>query len=246
MRQLLPVMIVLICAACQQKPAPAATALQDSLQTPELAPSAVEEPVNAKDTVTIGDRLFYFRDVAQSEFDAIPALVPDTSEAANIATAAGKVVRSGDSLIMQLGNGGQKVLVQNHHDGDDYAQFTFQGYMPEIQRWLVLNIGYEWFSYELISTHTGESISTIGIPRFSPDKKYFLTSNADLVAEFTTNGFELYQITKDGAVAAQNYFPEKWGPVDIRWKDANTLYGEIKEVNEQMEETTRYVKFTLQ
>ncbi|RPE05658.1 hypothetical protein EGT74_25120 [Chitinophaga lutea] len=244
MKQMLPVFLVLTFAACQQQPGGATQAVKDSVVTVSAAPAATAT-VSPTDTVTIGGRLFRFTDIGQSEFDAVPALVPDTSEAVNLARVPSRVQRSGDSLIFSLENGGQKILVNNHSDNDDYAQFIFQAYLPETQHWLVLHNGYEWFSYDLVSARDGEVIQTIGVPQFSPDKKYFIASNADLVAQFTDNGFELFEVRKDGPVEIHSGMLDNWGPVIIKWKDANTLVGEIKTVNEQMEETTRFVKFFL-
>ncbi len=244
MKQMLPVFLVLTFAACQQQPGTTTQAVRDSTLSVSAAPVAAITAAES-DTVTIGGRLFRFVDIDQGEFETVPGLEPDTSEAANIARAPSRVQRIGDSLIFSLENGGQKILVNNHSDNDDYAQFLFQAYLPETQHWLVLHNGYEWFSYEMVSARNGELISTIGVPQFSPDKKYFITANADLVAQFTDNGFELFEVRKDGPVEIYSGMPEKWGPVTIKWKAADTLVGEIKTVNEQMEETTRFVKFFL-
>ena len=125
----------------------------------------------------------------------MPEIKPDTSEAVNIRTAAGKVRRSGDSLIFRLENGQEKALVNNNKtDGDDYVEYTYNAYLPAIQSWLVFHAGYEWYAYDLVSARTGEVISTIGIPQFSPDNKYFICSNTDLEAAFTQNGFQLYEV----------------------------------------------------
>lgn len=247
MKQLLPAILLLLTAACQQQPPRQpvqAAGNEDTLTavTPEPRVAITE----VKDTITIGGRIFTWSAIDKSEFAAIPEMQPDTSEAVNIAKAGGKVVRAGDSLVFSLENGGRHVIVNNHHDGDDFAQFTYQGFIPELQHWLVLNIGYEWSSYDLISAHNGTLIRTIGIPQFSPDKKHFITSNVDLVAQFNENGFELYEVRESGPVLVQQYFPEKWGPAKIKWKDANTFYAEIREVDTQMEETIRHVKFSLQ
>ncbi|WP_119079857.1 hypothetical protein [Chitinophaga alhagiae] len=249
MKRLLPAFLILLSMACQQqapRQAVQAAGIGDSLSTVAPGPEAAAI-AEIKDTVTIGGRLFTWSPIDKSEFDAIPEMQPDTSEAVNIAKAPeGRVVRSGDSLIFSLINGGRHVVVNNHHDGDDFAQFTYQGFIPELQHWLVLNIGYEWFSYDLISARTGALLRTIGIPQFSPDKKYFIAANADLVAQFNDNGFELYEVRESGPVLVQEYQAEKWGPAKIKWKDANTFYAEIREVDTQMEETIRHVKFSLQ
>lgn len=244
MKQLVLVFVTSAFMACQQQPGKVTAAIQDSVLTVTAEPVAAAAGEDA-DTVTIGGRLFSWSAIDKSEFDAIPEMQPDTSEAVNISRAPGRVARSGDSLIFSLENGGQKVLLNNPEDNDNMALYTFLGFMPELQHWVVFNSGYEWSSYELINARNGEQISTLGIPQLSPDKKYFITANADLVAQFNTNGFELFENRKEGLVPIQHYMPETWGPIKIKWKNADTFYAEISEVNKQMEETIRHVKFSL-
>jgi hypothetical protein len=243
MKQLFTVFVIALFAACGQAPAGTATGAQEARDTFATAPVM---PVGQEsDTVTIGGRLFVWSHIEKSEFDAVPEMAPDTSEAVNIAAAPERVHRSGDSLVFSLENGGQKVLVNNHNDNEDMALYTYQAYIPEAQSWVVLNMGYEWFSYVLVNVRSGELQHTLGFPQLSPDKRFFIASNADLVAQFNPNGFELYEIRKNGPVMIQNYIAESWGPEKIKWKDADTFYAEISQVDEQMESTTRYVKFSL-
>lgn len=245
MKQLVLIFVISTLMACQQQPGTVAGGPRDSVLTVTAEPVAIA-PGEVADTVTIGGRLFTWSAIDKSEFDAIPEMQPDTNEALNISRVpGGRVVRSGDSLIFSLENGGQKVLVNNPNDNDDMAMFTFLGFMPELQHWVVFNSGYEWSSYELINARNGAQTGTLGIPQLSPDKKYFITANADLVAQFDANGFELFEVRKEGPVVIQSYMAETWGPVKIKWKNADTFYAEISEVNEQMEETIRHVKFSL-
>lgn len=239
-RFLLPVLLVTY-AACQQ---PATSATQETPQ--EAAPDSTiarQQPVLTElDTISIGGRLYNITEGKQEEFDAIAGMTTADSETQSIAKGQGLVRREGDSLIFQLENGAQKVLLNNLSDNDAYAEYHYQGYLPDLKHWVVYNAGYEWFSYDLVSRRTGEVIHTIGIPQLSPDKKYFLCSNSDLVAGFTDNGIQLYE-NRQGSIRQLDFrVLEKWGPVGIKWKNADTLLAHIIIVNQDMEETSRYVR----
>jgi hypothetical protein len=242
-RFLLPVSFVIF-AACQQ---PAATATQEKQKDsipPQAAANAVQTVLTELDTISIGGRLYNITEASQQEFDAVPGTQVDTSEVRALAKEQERVQRRGDSLIFQLDNGQQKVLVNNLADNDGYAEFHYQGYIPGLQHWVVYNSGYEWFSYDLVSKATGEVKSTIGLPQLSPDGKYFICSNSDLIAGFTDNGFELFEYKQGKIREVDGRLLEKWGPVEIKWKSADQLLAHMLIVNQDMEETSRYVRLT--
>lgn len=225
--------------SCQQPAPKAEEGIKDSLST------VTDSAATVIDTVTIGDRLYNITPATAAEFQQVPEFVADTSEAVNIRKDSLRVRRSGDSLIITLANGLQKVMINNNNDNEEYTQYTFQAYLPAMEHWVVFNAGYEWHSYELINTRTGEMTRTIGFPELSPDKKYFICSNTDLMAAFTTNGFELFQLTPEGKpVLLQERVLVNWGPAVIKWKDANTLMALQHYLDAGSEEHTRFIRLT--
>jgi hypothetical protein len=200
------------------------------------------------DTVSIGRQLYTITPATAEEFGQVPELIPDSSEAVNILRDSARVRRAGDdTLILTLANGRQKLMINNNEEGEEYTQFAYQAYLPAIEHWVVFNAGYEWHSYELISSRTGEMTRTIGFPQLSPDKKFFICSNTDLMAAFTLNGFQLFQLTPDlKPVLLQERELVNWGAVTIKWKDAATLVALQHYLDVHSDEHTRYIRLTPQ
>ncbi len=197
------------------------------------------------DTVTIGNQLYNITSSTAAEFRQVPEFPADTSEAVNILKDSMRVRRAGDSLVLTLANGRQKVMVNNNNDNEEYTQYTYQAYLPAIEHWVVFNAGYEWHSYELIDSRNGEMTRTIGFPELSPDKKYFICSNTDLMAAFTLNGFQLFQLTPGlNPVLLQERELVNWGPATIKWKDATTLVALQHYLDAHSEEHTRFIRLT--
>lgn len=122
-RFLLPLFLVTY-AACRQ---PATSATQETPQ--DAAPDstiAIQPVLTELDTVSIGGRLYSITEGEQEEFDAIASMAPGDSEAQSITKGQGLVRREGDSLIFQLENGAQKVLLNNLSDNDDYAEYHYR------------------------------------------------------------------------------------------------------------------------
>jgi hypothetical protein len=246
--------VVLMLTACQQtqkvqqisEPAvvPDTTARDTSLpqQAWTAPPPVAPEDWRERDTVTIGDVLYTVTDIDPAEFRAVPAYQPHPeTEDENILPYAGKVSRRGDSLLLKLEDGRTEVLTTSHSDGDDAADYRFLDYIPALKAYLVYVVGYEYYHCMLVHAATGAKINTVSIPQLSPDKRSFICSNSDLVAGFTTNGFELFRVSGDNIMLAQERQPESWGPVMIKWKDAKSFVAHLQERDAQMNETDRFV-----
>lgn len=226
--------------SCQQPSPGAEEGTKDSAVT-------VTDPANVViDTVTIGNQLYEITAASAEEFGQVPELIPDSSEAVNILRDSARVRRAGnDSLVLTLADGRQKIMVDNNEDGEEYTQYAYLAYLPAIQHWVVFNAGYEWHSYELIDARNGEMTRTIGFPQLSPDKKHFICSNADLMAAFTLNGFQLFQLTPElKPVLLQEQQLVNWGPVTIKWKDAKSLVAKQYYLDAQSNEHERFIRLT--
>lgn len=253
--------LTLMLTACQQtqqkqenqqtsEPAvvPDTMAIRDTSQKAWVAPPPVDpEDWRERDTVTIGDVLYMVTDIARAEFLAVPAYQPrPETEEKNILPYAGKVSRRGDSLLLKLAGGRTEALVTSHSKGDDGAdyndaEYRFLDYIPALKAYLVYVIGYEYYHCILVHAVTGAKINTVSIPQLSPDKRSFICSNSDLVAGFTTNGFELFRVAGDNIILVQERQPENWGPVMIKWKDAKSFVAHLQERDGQMNEKDRFV-----
>lgn len=226
--------------SCQQQTSSATEEVKDTVAT------VIDVPLIADgDTVTIGDQLYDITPVTAEEFNKVPEWKSDTSEAVNILKDSAHVRRAGDSLILTLANGQEKILVNNITEDENYAVYTYAAYLPAMQHFVVFNVGYEWHSYELYNFRDGEMTRTIGFPEISPDKKHFICSNTDLVAAFTLNGFQLFQLPPSlKPILLQERELENWGANTIKWKDGRTLVAWQDYLDKNGEVQSRYIRLT--
>jgi hypothetical protein len=77
----------------------------------------------------------------------------------------------------------------------------------------------------------------------APDKKRIICSNADLIAGYTDNGFEIFALQADGRLhSLEQRNLERLGPECIIWVAADTLVAKMGVRTDSYEEITRYVK----
>lgn len=252
MRFLMPAAMICGMAACQPgatqqgTDSTATAALADStlpdVELPSAKDTAAASEFGLPDTVTIHGQLYRVVPSTEELFNSAPEFKPDTSEAKNIAQWKDKAHRNGDTLILQLRNGAEKRLVQNHNDDDGFEDYVFQGYIPALKSFVVWRNGYEYYDVLLVHESAGEVVNTIGLPQVSPDGKRFITCNTDLVAAFTANGFEYYGVTANGLEKQYEYNPDKWGPSVIKWLDGQWLVGKFGVLTKDMEVIEHYVR----
>lgn len=194
------------------------------------------------DTLTIGSQLYRVVPSTEELFESAPEFRPDTAESKNIARQADRVRREGGMLIFKLGNGSEKSLGNIGSDGEDFEEWVYQGYLPQLKSFVVWKNGYEYFDVQLLNEQTGELTRTIGLPQVSPDGKKMIACNTDLMAAFTTNGLEYYANPPEGLVLQYEYQPEKWGPEVIKWLDNNVLVGKFNVLTKDMDQVVQYVR----
>ncbi|WP_341837031.1 hypothetical protein WJU16_03980 [Chitinophaga pollutisoli] len=181
MKLFLPAMLIFGWMACQSA---ATQSTQDATlnaspadSTVADAPAAAGRDTFAKseyglpDTLTIGLQLYRVVPSTEELFASAPEFRPDTAEARNIARQAEKVRREGGKLIFKLDNGTEKSLGNTTSDGEDFEEWVYQGYLPQLKRFVVWKNGYEYFDVQLLNEQTGELTRTIGLPQVSPDGK---------------------------------------------------------------------------
>jgi len=198
------------------------------------------------DTFYLGSKLVHVEKIEKSDFDevdAAPAI--DTSETNYLKRDSDKVVRTGDTLRIKT-KAKDVLIVNNDSDTDEYAQYGYLGYNKDIDQYLVFGGFYEWHNYLLIDAKTGNQTVLWGKPVVSPNGKYIVSGNTDLVAQFTDNGIQLFESGNAPRVIGERTL-QLWGPEEIRWSDAATLFVKANVADEKSPdlEVTRYFKLKL-
>ncbi len=134
-----------------------------------------------------------------------------------------KVKRKEKELTLQLSNGKTVVLKNNSSEDDNYEVFQFVSF-DKNGYFIVAAYYMESYAYLLINATNGKTMSTIGYPVFSPDKKQYVAGNYDMIAAFTFNGIDFMTTTKDSIYSDARIDFATWGPEEVKWKDDSTLY----------------------
>lgn len=177
----------------------------------------------AADTFYLCNKLMRLDSITLNEYEKVPVIpIGDSSEGVNLLRDSAAVKRHGDSLIITAG-GKEIILVNNHSDTcDATANHEYRGFNKDLGKYIVHSIYWEWYNYILIDKESGDTVVACGEPIASPDKRFFMCGNADLVAQFTFNGFELYENRHKPKLICQRELL-KWGPHEIKWIAQNTL-----------------------
>lgn len=193
-------------------------------------PVAVTNNTSMPDTFAAGGRTYYVVPLAASPFpeekqseggaaDSLEQVVLKQDTA---------VKRMGDSLLLPVENGERVALVNNKSDGDDYADYTYDAFLPEINCYGIWGGYYEASDYVLVNRTTGVSLHVWGKPVISPDKKMLVCPSFDIEAGFIPNGMQLFvhdngKLENIGDVAL-----DKWGPNRVMWLDNGVIAVEQK------------------
>ncbi|WP_295129018.1 hypothetical protein [uncultured Chitinophaga sp.] len=216
MKYLIPVAAAVICCACGS---PAVTTNNaDTTITTQQRPDTTVTAATVKETIKIGNVVYDITSATEEEFDNAQAWVSDTSEVRTLAATGGLVSRVVDTMFLRAGLRTVRLINNGDDDGDSFCQYDFLGEAPGTGQWVVLGMYYESAAYLLISKETGDTTYTMGTPVLSPDKKYFMCCNADLEAQFTPNGIQLFRNTKVPELVEEVSL-EKWGPEALKWID---------------------------
>jgi hypothetical protein len=209
-----------------------------------------EQPI---DTIEMGSKTFliYAMDESESPFDYYSGVESDSAELKllNHNDGNGHVKRKGKKLIITADNGKNVVLTDKADidtDGENYAQYTYTGYLPDIKQYGVMATYYESMSFLLVNQVNGETINTWGPPIISPDKKYFICASYDLAAGVIQNGLELYSYLNGKITPIGEIGLEKWGPGQLKWLDNNTLAAEYITLDSTMNKVIKPVKLMMQ
>jgi hypothetical protein len=240
MKHLLSLLLTISVAACNQQKTVSNTVIDSTIQ---------QKPNIPTDTFQMGNKTFLVYDLDQSPFEGEPAVESDSAELTLLQhDVNGHVKRLGDSLVITLDNGHQKVFTSNPHptQDDSYTEYTYTGYLPDIKQYGIYGTYYESTDFLLVDQTTGVATHTWGAPIISPDQKYFLCPSYDLEAQFTANGFQLYSYLNGVITPVGEIELENWGPGQIQWVDNKTFITEHISLDSAMQKVIKPVKIVMQ
>ena len=122
--------------------------------------------------------------------------------------------------------------------GEDYVEYRPSNYYTQTDMAFVSVGYYEGGSYQLVSRRKGKTYELFNAPHFSPNLKHFVTINADIVAGFEENGFEIWATREGDPQRLRVEMPNEWAPESILWLD-NTSFEICRySYNDNMEKVT--------
>lgn len=125
------------------------------------------------------------------------------------------------SVSVKLADGSWKQLVPN--ESKEEAHLLFEKYFDKLGYYSIFLQLYEGVSYIMVSEKSGTKTYLFGRPYFSPSGKYMISTNADLEAGYTKNGFQLYYNVDGELHLLAEYEPNNWAPTNVLWLDDNQL-----------------------
>ncbi len=132
------------------------------------------------------------------------------------------ITRDKDGFVeIKLSNGSTIKLIPDNNKGE--SDFVFENYFKE-QKLLVFRVQWsEGNNYAIIDQTNGKKTYMIGQPFLSPNNKFIAAINCDIEAQYSDNGFELFEFVNRDLKKIWEYNPETWGPVDLKWIDKQTF-----------------------
>tara|TARA_R110000868_G_C10744348_1_gene752657 strand:- start:176 stop:895 length:720 start_codon:yes stop_codon:yes gene_type:complete len=129
--------------------------------------------------------------------------------------------RKNKSWDITLTNGSIKRLsIPNYSDVADYTLEHFY----EKHQLIVFRTQYsEGNEYLVVSRITGREFTMWGPPSFSPNGKFFTSYNNDLMAGYSPNGIQLFEIIGNNPTLTINY-PMDVGPSQTSWISDSTFH----------------------
>jgi hypothetical protein len=132
------------------------------------------------------------------------------------------ITRDKDGVIeIKLSNGSMIKLTPDKNKGE--ADFVFEHYFKE-HKLLVFRVQWsEGNNYAIIDQTNGKKTYMLGRPFISPDNKFITAINCDIEAQYSDNGFELFQLITGDLKKIWEYNPQISGPVALQWIDKQTF-----------------------
>lgn len=143
-------------------------------------------------------------------------------ERAQLAEAGGRVERRGDTLLVRLGTGEVRRLV-DYGEGETTVRLTYGGYLGGIRFHVVHVHLYEGDTYLLIDDDRGEELRMDGPPVVSPYATRVAVASHQGEAGYSPNTLEVWAVTDRGLFLEWAIHPDDWGAEDPRWTSPTTV-----------------------
>lgn len=131
-----------------------------------------------------------------------------------------KIEIEDEQRIVNLTNGKQICLSPEPHRGE--VGIAFEKYFKELNSLHFRTQWHEGNDYFLFNTITREKIYTIGRLYINTNNTFAMSISADIFANFSGNGFQLFQIKNNNLIPIWRYNPH-WAPEEIIWESENQL-----------------------
>jgi hypothetical protein len=122
------------------------------------------------------------------------------------------------TLTVNLQNNRTVEFTDNSSIDDTYSAYNYLIFIPEINSHLIYEQWYEGKQYVLVSNETGVTQAVWAIPRISPEKNRLAVANKDLLAGYTPNGLQVFELVS-GNYIKQFERQLDWGADNPRWLD---------------------------
>lgn len=206
-----------------------------------------ELPSSELDSFYVGKILFKVESLNEKDFNLTnqTTVLFDTLEVANIQRDSNSVKRINDTLKL-LTDIGEILVVNNPSDNDDFCKYEYLYFESRLNKYVIAGSYWESSDYLLIDKLTGTKSKYIGLPSVSPNRKYILTGNCDLVAGFTYNGIELYKKSTSIELIGSREL-NSWGPLNLKWINDSTIFAKVSiaDTSRTTLERTGYLRLTI-
>jgi len=100
--------------------------------------------------------------------------------------------------------------------GDGAIYYSYMIFIPEIDSHLISCRWWEGGDYILVNNETGVVQNVWNVPGISPKKNRLAVANSDLIARYTSNGIQVFEIVLGKYI---KLFQQElsWGPNNPRW-----------------------------
>lgn len=149
-----------------------------------------------------------------------------------------------DRVEIKLLNG-QTIKLELDSNSDE-KDFAFTHHFKQLKLLLFRVQWGEGNNYALIDQMNGKKTYIIGRPFFFHDKKFMMAINCDLEAQYSSNGFELFELVNRDFKKIWKYDPMTWGPVDLKWLDSSVMVCKNRAIDtSDYTEKTTYIKIEM-
>ncbi len=133
-----------------------------------------------------------------------------------------KIFRRFETYIEIKLNNGEWLKVHANPIYDEYDDIFIKHY-KSLNFVLLRTQWGEGNGYKLVNTETGKITRIYGMPYFSKDGTKMISIGSDLVANYSMNGIDIYNIEKGSIKKVFSIRPEYWGTNSALWIDDNSV-----------------------